>query len=533
VSTEKQEKQGESLNTQTRQIIQYVDFLHGIIPDNCWKYKGQEHATPGQERSLLEQLLKDSDKGLFDAVIVNDPSRWSRDNQKNKEGLQILRNNGIRFFVGTVEYDLFNPTQMMFLGISTEMNEYTAKHQQLRSIESRIERAKKNMPSTGKIPYGRTYDKKTETWGIDTEKQKIIQQSADRYLSGEGLQDIARSFNMNAANLHKILTKRAGTQWLCSFVHPELNINEKVLVTIPSLLDDTTIKKIHDKSKANKTYSHGVILHNYLLSRMIFCSKCGYTNFGYTNRSGNRYYRHVRYRKINCTYHKYIPADEIENSVLIHLVNTLGDVERINNAIKNATPDISKVNGLTSEKEDLIVESKKINSQKEKVVEKVSKGILTDDEIQSQMTKLRDREVSISNRLQLIESELSNIPDKDKVKRLTALGMAVLADITKDPKSVFKKSYKWKRNLVEHAFSGTDAHGKRLGVYIEEDGEGWKFEIRGTLENTVLNLPLSDEYLVDTFKIDTEFHDVNEELDKIREDIKSKYALHLSVPCLL
>ena len=38
VSTEKQEKEGESLKTQTAQIKSYVKSLNGIIPDSCWEY---------------------------------------------------------------------------------------------------------------------------------------------------------------------------------------------------------------------------------------------------------------------------------------------------------------------------------------------------------------------------------------------------------------------------------------------------------------------------------------------------------------
>jgi len=53
VSTEDQEKKGESLRTQKGQIKQYVKSLKGIIPDNCWIYSGQEHATPDQERAKL------------------------------------------------------------------------------------------------------------------------------------------------------------------------------------------------------------------------------------------------------------------------------------------------------------------------------------------------------------------------------------------------------------------------------------------------------------------------------------------------
>ncbi len=69
VSTEEQEKKGESLKSQKTQIIQYVTSLGGIIPDDCWQYSGQESATK-KERILWNKILEDSGKDKFDAVIM-------------------------------------------------------------------------------------------------------------------------------------------------------------------------------------------------------------------------------------------------------------------------------------------------------------------------------------------------------------------------------------------------------------------------------------------------------------------------------
>ena len=134
VSTEGQAQKGHSLKTQKEQIQRAVQILGGTIPGHCWRYSGQEHATPDQERRKLDQLLEDARKDLFDAVIVCDASRWSRDNRKGKEGLEVLRTNGIRFFVGTTEYDLFNPEQLFFLGMATEVNEYAASASAWKSV---------------------------------------------------------------------------------------------------------------------------------------------------------------------------------------------------------------------------------------------------------------------------------------------------------------------------------------------------------------------------------------------------------------
>jgi DNA invertase Pin-like site-specific DNA recombinase len=322
VSTEGQAEKGESLRTQEKQIREYVKKLEGVIPEHCWKYSGQEHATPDQERKKLDTLLQDSAKGLFDAVIVCDASRWSRDNLKSKQGLEILRTNGIRFYIGTQEYSLNSPQHKLFIGMATEINEFVAEEQSRKSLENRIERAKRGIPTAGKYPYGRTFNRTTNQWELDDSNGKVtnIERAAKRYLSGEGLPKIAADLGMNAANLWKILTKLSGDKWQIKFHSEKLNIHETVEMTVPRLLPQETIDAIHEKAKGNKTYNHGEIKHKYLLSRMIFCNHCGYTMFGQKNHSGKRYYRHARQdrRKNGCPSHRmYVPAEDVEKAVLI------------------------------------------------------------------------------------------------------------------------------------------------------------------------------------------------------------------------
>lgn len=108
VSTERQADRGESLRTQTTNLERDVKELGGVIV--AW-YGGQEHATEGNRKEEFNRLLADaqSEPKKFDAVIVARHDRWSRDNVDSEQGLRVIRDNGIKFFVGKTEQDLLNP----------------------------------------------------------------------------------------------------------------------------------------------------------------------------------------------------------------------------------------------------------------------------------------------------------------------------------------------------------------------------------------------------------------------------------------
>jgi len=555
VSTEKQENKGESLLTQRTRIIEYVKILGGTIPDESWLYSGQEHATPGQERQRMDKLLKDSSREIFDAVIVVDASRWSRDNLKSKEGLNILKENGIRFFVGTTEYDLFSPAAGLYLGMSAEIGEFQAREQARKSIESRIHRAQRGIPSTGKVPFGRSWDKKTGKWIVDEEKRKMIQQAAARYLDHdkpESMPAIAATLGMNHSNLWKILTQRSGSTWIVHFDDPKVNVQADVEMPIEPLLDDDTIAAIHEKARANKTYSRGDKLkHHYLLSRMIFCKECGTAMFGFTNVHGMRYYRHNNSSQYyhrhgkhrDCHFKKFLLADDIEFAVLLQLMQTLGDSERIRKAVQNGTPDLEKVKGLNEEKGTLNVELKRVESQINTVVEKTAKGLFTDEQIRPMMDKLNERQRQISNRLSVIENTIASMPDPERIRKLSKLAAKVISDATRhNPNNILKETYEYRRRFIESAFAGVDEEGNRYGVYMSQGDNltQWLFEIRGAFENSLLTLPLSDDFLIEAFGLDAEYQDVNVELTKIKTNFawrcKAEYPpgsrFHAGIPQL-
>jgi len=356
VSTERQADEGESLRTQKTNIESIVKGLGGTIEK--W-YGGAEHGTEGYEKVEVERLLADAQKKgcPFNAVIVNDPDRWSRDNSHSKQGLRILRENGIKFFTGSTPWDLFDPSHILYLGMSAEVGGFVALTTKKKSVQNRVERAKRGIPVVGKLPFGRTWTwddpltRQSGKWGIIKAKQKLIEELAHRYLAGEPIIKLAKSKTvvealgrtMGDSHLHKVLTKMCGTVWLQSFEAKDLAINETVETTVPRLLHEDVIKAILRKTKSQYKYGHGPKKHPYLFSQMIQCGHCGLAMFGQCNHGVSLYYRHAHpeKRKTECPgpFPKSgIPAPQIEDAVMAHLFEAFGNPAAVQRAIEDARP---------------------------------------------------------------------------------------------------------------------------------------------------------------------------------------------------
>jgi site-specific DNA recombinase len=522
VSTEKQEKQGESLRTQKTQLTEAVKGLGAEVV--IW-YGGQEHATAGWEKSEVDRLLQDAAKRHkpFDAVVVADESRWSRDNLSSEIGLEKLLANKIRFFTKSQEYDLHDPGARLWLGMSSTIGAYQARTQTQKSMLNRIHRAKRGIPVCGKLPFGRTYDKATGKWGIDATAQKMVKDVAKRYLAGERLPDLADEYDVNRSNLHKILTKRCGPIWEQHFGSDELNIHEVVPTPVPPLLPEETIKAILKTAAGNKTFKHGHIKHRYLFARMVFCRHCGYAMSGQINDKGVRYYRHVTQegnKKAHCPL-GYVPADHLEAVVMRHLYECFGNPKAVKEAIEAATPNMDRINAARERRAHVEKTMASTQAGRDKILRLLADGKITDDEANRVLADSEKKLARSQEELGRLDDSLHNVPSPEVIKvtadqvatvfrkhRIDGAKVKLNAKIIHANHAFDEMSWEEKRHLVELVFSGTTSDGKRMGIYISAiDGEGGRqykrgkkqrYTIRGHLIQDEGWFPLSERQL-DTY----------------------------------
>jgi site-specific DNA recombinase len=470
VSTEKQAQKGESLHTQRKQL---ESAIHSLGGETYKWYAGQEHATQEHERKILEELIADAKEKKVDAIMVTDISRWSRDNQKSKEYLQILKMHEIKFFILTREVDLYDHHQSLMLGMSVEIAEFFAKEQKFKSLLNRIERAKKGIPTSGKEPFGREYDKKQGEWTI-TEQGKSIKEIALLYLEKNiSFEELGKVFDMNPSNLCKILKYRCGDTWHQEFKSEEFKIHEIIEIKVPRLLPEEIIINIRNKCKNRRTWDKKSLKHEYLFSRIIFDENSGYALTGTPNGKGVRYYR--TYRGIDNPY--MVNADVIENSVIETLFEALSNNNQLIKSVFDGNP-VSKVSDeLIKRRAVYEKELKSTNNRISNITTAIKnyngkdlKSFLKSFEREAE--ELEGRKFNLENQIKSINAQLETLPSEKEINDVREL---FLQGIRKAHRiSYFSCGlafrdlpFENKRKIITLLFAGQDQNGNRYGIFIK------------------------------------------------------------------
>jgi DNA invertase Pin-like site-specific DNA recombinase len=471
VSTETQKKRGESLNTQRKQLESAIYSLGGEVYH--W-YAGQEHATSEQERKILDDLLHKAQEGKFNAVIVCDTSRWSRDNKRSKEDLEMLKRNGIKFFVGTTEYNLYNPTHSFMLGVGVEIAEFHAREQSYKSIINRIARAEKGQPSCGKLPYGRKYDEKKNQWSIDKELKEKTEKAAHIYLEEDiGFNELGRRFGMNGTNLRKILIERSGVIWRQRFRLKSANIDKTIQINIPPLLEEEVISKIKEKSVARRTFAHGSYKYDYLLSRIIFDSKTRHALTGTPNSAGQRYYKPYQ----GSMAPRYmVNADVIESAFMKGLNELFINRNMFHKAVFDGKPIENIADELKDKKEKIKKDIKAKKASNSNLITAI--GNLKGDDLtnftEQVKEKIEKNEKDIKENeyeLNIIDNQLNTLPTKKEIEDKMAMLERELIkrgneSFLRSGLAIENLSFSEKKKIINLLFGGQDNNGNKYGIYI-------------------------------------------------------------------
>tara|TARA_R110001592_G_scaffold8400_4_gene46009 strand:+ start:3478 stop:4626 length:1149 start_codon:yes stop_codon:yes gene_type:complete len=366
-------------------------------------------------------------------------------------------------------------------------------------VLSCIERAKRlGAPTSGKKPFGRTWDKETQKWGVDEKKKAMIEDVAKRYLAGESLPKLATEYGINHSFLNKTLAENCGDSYTITWDIKDLRIHETVTIDIPPLLSAKTIKAIRKKAVANRTYQHGEPKYQYLLQGYVFCEACGYALTGQANYRQVLYYRHrTKARHCNCevTPRPYVRADQLEDAVILHLFDTFGNPKAVERAIEEATPDLKRQKECLKKIQRLNSDLAGIKKARNSILNLIEKGSLTEEQAETKLAGLQDREYLITAELERVLVSIENIPNPEDIKataeevarRFSRPKLSARRHLKiREANQFDQMTWEDKRGLIELVFDGTFSDGRPMGIYIKpiEGQENhrqkiWAFTIRG------------------------------------------------------
>ena len=382
-SPQQAERDKTSLLVQRQVITEICEDLGFVIVE--W-YEGVESATTGK-RPILDRLLADAQTDKWDAVMVYDATRWSRNVKEAEEVAEHLTKCGKGFYVGKTLFDPNDPAQIFSKQVLTANAQYEVGQFKKRVLAGKFAKGANGGWPYSEVPYGREVkrSKAGEEWVVDEKKAAIIHR-AYRLIDEKRLSQ-AKVAEMVGFASPQVLRKRllaAGGVGRYEQKNPVTRKLVERTVPIPPILTELQIARLKRVWASNRS---GVGKHegweDYLLRGKMRCGGCGSVMVG-TFKNGHRKYVHVpsQWEGPKCV--RSVHAEDAERATFYEIGDKLGDRKKLAIEVAASLGDVraktaeveTRIKALDREASDI---SAKIRAKSEKDVRGPAKKLLEED----------------------------------------------------------------------------------------------------------------------------------------------------------
>lgn len=192
--------------TNQRAIIKEWARANGFIITD-W-YVDDNVSGYTMDRPSFNRLKNDLNDDKVKTIIVKDLSRLGRHNAKVNLFLENIEECGKRVIALGERYDTYDPHSHEMVGITTWMNEKYVKDTS-RKVRESITKMQDEGRYISNVPYGYVLDLYNKgTYHVDNTCAMYVQEMFDMYLSGLGIQAIAKEFTMRGVPTGNQITKQ-------------------------------------------------------------------------------------------------------------------------------------------------------------------------------------------------------------------------------------------------------------------------------------------------------------------------------------
>lgn len=440
-------------------LSKHREELIELCNKNNWRYVEYAEVASSQkldERPELMKLLKEVEDGMYDAIVVIDKDRLSREGLGQAQINKILAENECLIITPQRVYDLSDDSDMLMSEVEDLMARF-----EYRMIRKRLRRGKKRGAKRGEwtngippLPY--VYNPEKKGLEVDEEKLPIYRFIVEEFINGNSPYNIAWELNkmkipsprggglwkdvtvrrllLDETHLGRIIanktekwTKKNGK--LKYIVNPRENwiIVENCHKAVKTKEEHEKILLEFEKRRRNYTYAKS---GTFPLTGLVKCGKCGRSMSFQRKPNGNHLIKKCQYFKEdgvtrcgNEGGETKIILDEIRRQLYKYkeyIENQRERAKKENSLYSNIQREITK-------KENKIEE---LNEQLEQVTKLALAKFFTPDEAVAQKTKILNEIKQLEDEINLLNIQYNNFENMTNQDRINAIDelFAILDD---------------------------------------------------------------------------------------------------------
>ena len=324
----------ESIEGQIRECTAYAEKNGITIVKH---YIDRAISAKTDNRPEFQQMIKDSDKKLFDIVLVWKLDRFARNRYDSARYKTQLKKNGVKLMSAT-EIISEGPEGIILESVLEGYAEYYSADLSEKVIRGMTENALKGKFTGGAIPFGYIINA-DHRFEIDPLTAPFVAETFQRYNDGQTMREIRDWLNekgvknqrgglMTFNTIQHMLNNR---RYIGELKFRDVVVPDAISPIIPLELFEDVQEKI---AKNKKAPARRKAKDDYLLTTKLFCGYCGALMFGEsgTSRTGevHRYYKCATAKKHKGCKKKTVRKQWLEDLVVNETMKLVEDDASMN-----------------------------------------------------------------------------------------------------------------------------------------------------------------------------------------------------------
>ena len=241
------------------------------------------------KRTQFQQMIRDSEKNLWNGVVVYKLDRFARNRYDSATFKAKLKKNGVRVISAT-ENISDNPEGVILESVLEGMAEFYSKELSQKVRRGRLESANKCQSIGGSIPLG--YKVENKKFVIDDAGAEIVREAFSMYANGATTAEICHVFNEKGYrsakgaefNKNSFRAIFRNERYIGIYKYKDMKIENGM----PAIVDKETFDIVHQKLKANGAApARSKAKVDYMLTQKLFCGHCVSSMVGECGKSAN------------------------------------------------------------------------------------------------------------------------------------------------------------------------------------------------------------------------------------------------------